>query len=49
MQVGMSLEEIESWPNKVKSIELEEVNSVTADFLNSAPSAIGILLPDGSS
>ena len=49
MVVGMSLEEIESWPNKVKSIELEEVNSVTADFLNSAPSAIGILLPDGSS
>lgn len=47
LSVGMTLEEIEEWPDRVADVTLEQVNAAARALFNDAPSGTGVLLPKG--
>ncbi|MBX9697131.1 MAG: insulinase family protein, partial [Alphaproteobacteria bacterium] len=46
LMVGLSLEEIESWPDHIKAVTTEDVNRVFKDIFFSAEHLTGYLLPE---
>ncbi|MEQ9109614.1 MAG: pitrilysin family protein [Rhodospirillaceae bacterium] len=47
LAVGLTLEEIEAWPERVADITLTQVNEAIRDLLSESPTGTGILLPKG--
>ncbi len=47
LSVGMTLDEIEAWPERVADITLEQVNDALRALLSDAPTGTGVLLPKG--
>jgi len=47
LSVGVTLDEIEAWPERVADITLEQVNNAVRALLSDAPTGTGILLPKG--
>ena len=47
LSVGMSLEDIESWPNRISEVRVDQVNEIARRIFTESASATGILLPKG--
>ena len=47
LSVGMSLEDIESWPNRISEVRVEQVNEIARRIFTDSGNATGILLPKG--
>ncbi|MBT6961213.1 MAG: insulinase family protein, partial [Rhodospirillaceae bacterium] len=47
LAVGMTLDEIEAWPERVSDVSTEQVNAAARALLTEAPTGTGVLLPEG--
>ena len=47
LAVGLSLEEIESWPERMAEVTAEQVNAAAKRIFNEAPNGTSVLLPKG--
>jgi zinc protease len=47
LAVGMSLDDIETWPDHVADVTAEQVNAAAQKIFKDAPSGTGVLLPKG--
>lgn len=47
LSVGMTLEQIEEWPERVADVTLDQVNAAARALFREAPSGTGVLLPKG--
>lgn len=47
LSVGMTLEQIEEWPDRVADVTLDQVNAAARALFTEAPSGTGVLLPKG--
>lgn len=47
LSVGMTLEQIEEWPDRVADVTLEQVNAAARALFTDAPNGTGVLLPKG--
>ena len=47
LAVGLSLQEIEAWPERIEQVTAEQVNGAAHRLFNEAPSGTGVLLPKG--
>ncbi len=47
LAVGLTLEEIEAWPDRVADVTVDQVNAAARALLTDAPNGTGVLLPEG--
>ena len=47
LAVGLTLADIESWPDRMAEVTAEQVNTAAARIFTEAPSGTGVLLPKG--
>ncbi len=47
LAVGLTLDEIESWPERMAEVTAEQVNAAAKRVFNEAPNGTGVLLPKG--
>ncbi len=47
LAVGMSLEDIETWPDRVAEVTADQVNAAAQKLFTEAPTGTGVLLPKG--
>lgn len=47
LAVGMTLEQIEEWPERVEAVTAEQVNAAAQELFTAAPNGTGVLLPEG--
>jgi zinc protease len=47
LAVGLTLDDIESWPDRMAEVTAEQVNTAAARIFTEAPSGTGVLLPKG--